>query len=133
MLHSTGAGAATRCLITLAIIALAAAGCGNPNAPEACTAQYVYGLTVMVHDKATGQPICDAQVTTIVSATETETLKLLDFPPECRYVGAGERAGVYGISVVKEGYAPATLNNIRVDRDSCHVIPVRLTIALDRL
>jgi hypothetical protein len=81
--------------------------------------------------RPTGQQICDAQVT-VVSGTYVETLKPLVFLPECHYVGAGERQGVYNISVAKDGYASATMNNVRVDKDECHVIPMRVTIALDR-
>ncbi len=91
----------------------------------------MYGLSVIVQDKATGQRICDAQVTA-VSGTYVEILKPTVFLPECSYMGAGERQGVYTVSVAKDGYAPATMNNLRVDKDYCHVIPVRVTIALDR-
>jgi hypothetical protein len=129
MLVSTGAAA--RYAITVTALALGTAGCGNPQAPQGCTTQFVYGLSVIVQDKATGQQICDAQVTA-VSGSYVETLQPLAFQPDCSYVGAGERQGVYTISVAKDGYAPATRNSVRVDKDYCHVIPVRVTIALDR-
>jgi hypothetical protein len=110
-------------LTTLAAIALTAAACGNPNRPD---------VTVTIQDKTTGQPICDAQVTA-VSGSYVETLKPNAFPTtECFYTGAGERAGVYNLTVTKDGFAPATRAAVKVDEDYCHVIPVRLTIALDR-
>jgi hypothetical protein len=123
---------AARCLITVAFVALGATGCSDPFAPDRCTAQFVYGLSVIVQDKATGLQICDAQVTARVSETEVEILKPQVFLAECSYGGAGERPGVYFISVTKDGYAPATRSNVRVDKGDCHVIPVRVTIALDR-
>ncbi len=122
---------AARCLLSTAIIAVTTAACGNPNLPDACTTQYVYGLTIAVQDKATSQPICDATVT-LVSGSYTETVKPFVLPTECRYNGAGERAGVYTITVAKDGFAVATMNNVRVDKDACHVIPVNVTIGLER-
>jgi len=120
-----------RALITLATIALTAEACGNPNRPDVCTAQFVYGLTVTIQDKTTGQPICDAQITA-VSGSFVETLKPNAFPTECFYTGAGERAGVYDLTITRDGYAPTTRAAVKVDKDECHVIPVRLTISLDR-
>jgi hypothetical protein len=121
--------------IIATVLLAASAGCNeqpNPQAPDgACTAQFVYGLTVTVQDRGTGQRICDAQVTA-VSGSYRETLDPRGPTESCTYAGAGERRGVYEVSVSKSGYLSATQSNIRVDADQCHVIPVRVTLELVR-
>jgi hypothetical protein len=110
-------------------------GCDELRSPQApggaCTTQFVYGLAVTVLDKATGQRICDAQVTA-VSGSYRETLEPRGPSAACTYAGAGERDGVYELSATKAGYTPATNSNVRVGADQCHVIPVRVTLELDR-
>lgn len=121
--------------IAVALLATSSVGCNeqpNPQAPDgACTAQFVYGLTVTVQDRATGQRICDAQVIA-VSGTYRETLDPRGPTEACTYAGAGERRGVYDLTASKTGYLTATQNSIRVDADQCHVIPVRVTLDLIR-
>jgi hypothetical protein len=39
---------------------------------------------------------------------------------------------VYNLRVAKDGYAPGTLDGVHVDKDSCPVIPAKVTIVLDR-
>ncbi len=122
-------------LIAVALLAASSAGCNerpNPQAPDGvCTAQFVYGLNVTVQDRATGQRICDAQVTA-AAGTYTETLDPRGPAENCTYAGAGERRGVYDVSASKSGYLSTTQSSIRVDADQCHVIPVRVTLELVR-
>jgi hypothetical protein len=124
-----------RLMLTVGLFAMILAGCDEVRSPQApggvCTAQFVYGLAVTVQDKATGQRICDAQVTA-VSGSYRETLQPRGPAADCTYAGAGEREGVYELSAAKAGYIPATKDNIRVGADECHVIPVRVTLELDR-
>jgi hypothetical protein len=49
-----------------------------------------------------------------------------------RYVGAGEREGTYRIDVFAEGYAPATIEDVEVDEEGCHVESRRIDVVLDR-
>jgi hypothetical protein len=120
-------------IAAVATCAVSAACTGSPQAPDrtVCTAQFVYGLAVTVKDEATGQLVCDAQVSA-VSSNYRETLLMFGPPGTCSYAGAGERAGVYEVSASKAGYAAATTSNVRVDADACHVIPTRVTLELKR-
>jgi hypothetical protein len=123
-----------RAAIGVVVTSAIGAGCtGTPQAPDriVCTAQFVYGLAVTVKDAATGQLVCDAQVSA-VSNGYRETLLMFGSPGTCSYAGAGERAGVYDVSASKAGYATTTMTNIRVDADACHVIPARVTLELRR-
>jgi hypothetical protein len=126
---------ARRLIAALAVTA-GAAGCTGARAPGApggiaCTLQFVYGLAVTVQDAATGRRVCDAQVTA-VSGSYRETLLALGSSEDCSYAGAGERAGVYELTASRAGYASTTSSNVRVEADVCHVIPVRVTIALTK-
>ena len=46
------------------------------------------------------------------------------------FVGAGERAGIYTLTVEADGFEPATVVRITVEQDVCHVIPVTRTVTL---
>jgi hypothetical protein len=127
---------ATRRLIAALTFVAGFAGCTGAQSPAspggvACTLQFVYGLSVVVQDATTGRRVCDAQVTA-VSGLFRETLVAGGSVDDCSYSGAGERAGVYEITASKAGYVPATLSNVRVDADACHVIPVRATLSLSK-
>jgi hypothetical protein len=129
---------AARRLIAVLTFTAGAAGCTGVQAPGApggiaCTLQFVYGLSVIVQDTATGRRVCDAQVTA-VSGAYRETLVAVagGSPDDCSYAGAGERAGVYELNASRAGYLPATLSNVRVDANECHVIPVRVTLDLKK-
>ena len=135
--HSTTT-ASCRLMIALAAFAIGPAGCTGHQAPEApdgvaCTTQFVYGLVVTVKDTSTDQTVCDAVVTAI-SGSYRETLHAPVIPPSegCSYMGAGERPGLYDLSAFRDGYAPGTLNNVRVDANACHVVPTRVTLELKR-
>jgi hypothetical protein len=121
-------------MLAVGLCAMALTGCDELRSPPGpgvvCTTQFVYGLSVTVQDKATGQRICDAQVTA-VSGSYRETLEPRGPSAECAYAGAGEREGVYALSAARTGYTPATKSNVRVDADRCHVIPARATLELD--
>jgi len=122
-------------MLTVALFATILTSCDELRSPQApggaCTTQFIYGLSVTVQDKATGQRICDAQVTA-ASGSYRETLDPRGPSVACTYAGAGEREGVYELGATKAGYSPATQNNVRVGMDQCHVIPVRVTLELDR-
>jgi hypothetical protein len=112
-------------------VTLAFAGCESPANPVVCTAIAVDALVITVMDGATGQRICDATVTA-VEGSFSEVLRPFPAATECTYSGPTERAGVYEVRVAKAGFAPTTTSNVRVTRDECHVIPVRLTVTLNR-
>jgi hypothetical protein len=94
-----------------------------------CTDQFVYGLNVIVLDAVTGNPIFQNIEVKAVDATYQEILELVP-GLEYTFVGAGERAGTYVVTVTKAGYQTYTSAPIVLTRDECHVIPQSLTVNL---
>jgi hypothetical protein len=80
-----------------------------------CTASFVNGIVITLKDPG-GAPICDATITA-VDGTYSETLKA---GPGCTYTGAGERAGVYDVTIEKSGFKTQMIQ-IGVTKDECHV------------
>jgi hypothetical protein len=115
------------------VITAAAAGCTGslPGEPRVCTAVAVQALDVTVLDATSRQRICDATVVAVDGAF-LATLQSFGTEADCVHAGPTERSGVYEVRVSKPGYAPATVSNVRVAEDECHVIPVQLTISLSR-
>jgi hypothetical protein len=114
------------------LAAMLAVGCGRSiEDPLACTDIYLYGLEVSVVDSLTGA--VPASATMVVrSGDYVETRFGLRPPPgqspiALRIGAAGERAGVYDITVRATGYTDWTKNGVVVAHDGCHPIPVELT------
>ena len=85
---------------------------------------FVYGLSIRVEDE-NGNSI-DSATVIITQGNYIERLERVND----RYLGAGERPGVYRITVTAEGFKPFTRTGIIVRKDPCHVIPRRITIEL---
>jgi hypothetical protein len=119
-------------LPVICALGLGLAGCESLSG-HVCTAIALNAMEVRVVDGASNQLICDATVTA-VEGSFSEVLVVRPFPAgtECTYSGPTERAGVYEVRVTKAGYAANTTSNVRVSRDDCHVIPVKLTVTLNR-
>jgi hypothetical protein len=115
--HSAGVG-----LVFAAGLILFAAGCGDTTGPGICTAQYVYGLNVEVRDALSHEPAADGATITASDGAYVDTLRVM--PDGLLALGAGERAGVYTLTIRKPGYQVWESIGIRVDRDRCHVHPV---------
>ena len=119
-------------VLTITAIALLQAACIPGEIPDLfdppplCTAEFVYGLSATVSDGDTGAAISDARLT-LTEGDFSETM--MDFMAG-RYAGAGERAGTYTLIVEAPGYQSQTVEDIFVDKDVCHVIPVAVTIEL---
>ena len=94
-----------------------------------CTDQFVYGLNVIVLDASTGNPIFQDIEVKAVDGTYQEILQLVP-GLEYAFVGAGERAGNYVVTITKAGYQTYTSAPIVLTRDECHVIPQSLTVNL---
>lgn len=94
-----------------------------------CTEQFVYGLNVIVLDASTGNPIFQDIEVKAVDEAYTEILELVP-GLEYTFTGAGERVGIYTITITKAGYQTYTSAPIVVTRDVCHVIPQSLTVNL---
>jgi hypothetical protein len=122
-----------RLAAALSLLAAAAflglAGCDKPTEPRVCTAIAVDALVITVVDASSGQRICDAKVVAI-DASFNEDLRPFGSGQDCTYSGPTERAGVYEIRATRVGYETGTLSGVRVTRDECHVIPVRVTIQM---
>ena len=121
-----------RGLVGVGPLVLGLAGCETPTDPVVCTTIAVQAITLTVVDGVSGQRVCDATVT-VVDGSFSQALP--PFPgsaTECTYSGPTERAGTYEVRVSRAGYQPATERNVRVTADQCHVIPVRLTVTLNR-
>jgi len=107
-------------------------GCGEKAAstPQVCTMEFRYGLNITVQDSLSKKPICDATVQA-KDGNYVETLEQFSTGDPCVYVGAGERAGTYSITVQKTGYTPKTTDNLIVEKKDCHVTGIVTTISID--
>lgn len=115
------------CLLFLALSG-AVGGCFYLEDGVVCTAVFVYGVSVTVAD-VSGEPVAGATLT----LTEDEYSEMMEQIDPLRpgvYVGAGERAGMYTLTVEADGFEPATIENVSVDEDECHVIPVSRDVTL---
>ena len=110
-------------------VSLGLAGCAPPTEPRVCTAIAVDALVVTVVDSSSGQRLCDATVI-VIDGAFTQALPPFPAVSECTYSGPTERAGQYEVRVTRSGYVPASMTNVRVTADECHVIPVKLTVSL---
>jgi hypothetical protein len=104
------------------ILVLALASCSGTSDPIACTAQFVYGITAHVVDSITGLPVSDGVSGSVQDGSYTETM--MSFGSDL--VGAGERPGIYAVTVTATGYTEWTASGVVVTADECHVIPVSL-------
>ena len=94
-----------------------------------CTDQFIYGLNVIVLDAVSGNPIFQDIEVKAVDGPYQEILELVP-GLEYAFVGAGERAGNYVVTITKAGYQTYTTAPIVLTRDECHVIPQSLTVNL---
>lgn len=118
------------CLFLFCISLLLITSCqSNNDDPIVCTDQYVYGLTIIVLDATTGNPIFQDVEVKAVDGAYQEILQLVP-GLEYTFVGAGERTGTYTITVTKEGFQTYTSVPITLTSDACHVIPQSLTVHL---
>jgi len=115
-----------RLLLAMLPVPLIAATFLSASAPVAlsgcgCDGSEVYGLSVQVTEAGTGKPVTLATVTVrdgdyvdVIAPGSWDTSGNI-------YLAASERAGVYDIDVVAEGYAPAHIDDVEVGEDRCHV------------
>ena len=101
---------------------------GDPSGPIACTAQFVYGLTVTVRDQSTTLPKAEDATLTLREGAYVEVVT--DSWDGTTLVGAGERSGTYAVTVEHAGYETWTRAGVEVSEDECHVIPVSITANL---
>ena len=108
---------------------LVTTSCEDADDQIVCTTQFVYGLNVIVLDASTGNPIFQDIEVKAVDGTYQEILELVP-GLEYAFVGAGERAGTYVVTITKAGYQTYTSAPIILTRNECRVIPQSLTVNL---
>jgi len=116
-----------RLVLVLALLLLCGCPLVLPPWNIICTTQFVYGLTVAVMDEQ-DEPVAGA-VLTLRDGAYTE--QMTEREPGL-YIGAGERPGVYTLTVEALGFASSTVENIVITADLCHVIPVGRQVTLAR-
>ncbi len=95
---------------------------------RACTAVFIYGVNASVTDAETGAAVSGATLT----LTEGDYSEIMEevSSGSGQYVGAGERAGTYALTIAADGYASQMIENIVVEGDECHVTGVTRELAL---
>jgi hypothetical protein len=99
-----------------------------------CTLEARSGILISPRDSLTGELLMAG---TRAFAREGSFVDSVSFPNgwtgRAEFVPlTRERAGVYEVGINRVGYQPWRAAGIRVDKDVCHVIPVRLTARLVR-
>ncbi len=100
----------------------------NPDDGIACTQQFVYGLNITCKDASTNAVITEGLTVVAVDGSYEETL--INDPGSSVFIGAGERAGNYIITVTSNAYETYTSQEIILEADECHVIPQSIEIVL---
>lgn len=123
-----------RALLGTLVLALVGASSGCGGGGTVCTTSYAFGLSITVRRAADGAPVYDATVTIVDGAYRETAMALFERRDaggvgEPTWVGAGERAGQYTITVSAPGYAAVT-RQATVTRDECHVRGVPIAVSL---
>ena len=116
--------------LILAMTALWMLGGCNVFRGGICTAQFVYGINATVTDADTGETVTQAGLT-LEDLDSDYTEPMMESPSGSgTFVGAGERAGRYRLIVTAGGFVQKVIDEIVVEADQCHVIPVNLDVEL---
>jgi len=102
--------------------------CPQKDDGLACTQEFVYGLSISLIDTTSGGFITENVTIDISDGDFSE--ELMTFPESTSFFGAGERPGIYTISVIAEGYQEFISDPIEVNANECHVIPESRTFEL---
>lgn len=124
-------------LLALIILCVVLNGCSDilPSAGRVCTADYRMGLNVYVKDSISGAWAASGAMLTIRDGAYADSSAMPANRPDLDALplwGAGERAGLYAITVRKPGFADWKKAGVRVTRDECHVNTRELTAQLVR-
>ena len=106
--------------------AFAVTACGIFTGPGMCTDEARPGIRVNVLDSLTNTPITEGVRVIARSGTFADTSD-----PGFHAV-AFEQAGMFDVTVEKDGYRLWSRDDVRVQRDECHVRTVDLTARLQR-
>jgi hypothetical protein len=107
--------------------AAAVAACDFPST-GGCTLEFLYGVVVDVRDSVTGAPAAAGARLIVRDGAYADTSEQLPSPytDELILQAAGERGGIYDLTIQKPNYQEWTRRNVWVREGRCHVIPVRL-------
>jgi hypothetical protein len=104
--------------------------------PKVCTSDFRFGLIVHVRDSISGAPAASGASLEARSILGVDTASFPAGRPEfdaSPLQAAGERPGIYDVTVRKAGYRDWTQTGVRVTADECHVRPTRLTAQMQRV
>jgi hypothetical protein len=122
-------------IIVLVLLVPFAGSCDFNDFGAMCSDEYVYGVHVNL--RCPGLTSIDDWSGTIrlISQGHTAELGVLPTPePDLLTAyGAGERPGLYKLTVEAEGYQTWEQDNIRVSDNVCHVVPVTVNVELEQL
>jgi len=124
-------------VMALAILCVALTGCRDILWPagRVCTGEYRMGLNVFVKDSISGAWAASGAMLMIRDGAYADSSTIPANRPDLDALplfGAGERAGVYTITVRKPGFADWGQAGVRVTKDECHVNTRVLTAQLVR-
>ena len=103
--------------------------------PALCTDEFVYGLHVTVQDSVTGAPAASGAQLIARDGAYADTVTVppaAEDPDNWVLQAAGERPGVYTVTVRKAGFLAWERTGVVVTADDCHVRTVELTARLQR-
>lgn len=101
-----------------------------------CTAEFVFGITVEVRPGFIELPARGAVLGFVRDGAYVDSLRVLyTVPTEDSLTtvvlgAAGERPGVYDVSVRRAGFLPWDTVGVRVRDDGCHPVGVQLQVTL---
>lgn len=115
-----------------AVLLLGVGACGFITSPDhvVCTAEFRYGITVYVKDSVTLAPAASGATLIARDGAWADTVS---YPADSANYDAaamptaGERAGIYSLTVRKPGYLDWVNPRVVVTADACHVHPVVVT------
>ena len=85
-----------------------------------------YGVTATVTDGADGTQVNEGLSAVLAEGSYREEMEVRGD----LLVGAGERAGLYQLTVMAHGFVTWSQSEIEVTADECHVDPVNLSVLL---
>ena len=127
-----------RILPRLSLVFLCLSFFGCDDGPTFCTASSEPGISIRVLDAETGLPATCGLQGWLISGAYSEALEPrvnCSDPDSLQYpvvFGAYERAGVYSIILLKDGYQNWSRSGIVVEAGDCHVQKVSIEANLRR-
>jgi hypothetical protein len=120
------------CLYSILIAAMGCSGSTLDPSPI-CTQELRPAVMVQVKDSLTNVGTASGASLVVRDAAFTDSVAVPNARPDLNdwvLAAAGERAGVYQVTVSKPGYAKWVQSNVRVTKNQCHVNTVNLTALL---